>query len=86
MQEPSQSQAVESNSAGGTCNSRDESPGIGQTDRWGMYLGARPSFLISNIMRQLAGTTAQPFADQTLERTDELVRNEVRNAEAAQFD
>ena len=36
-------------------------------------------------MRQPAGMTAQPFMDWTLERTDELVCNEVRNAEAAQF-
>ena len=62
-QEPNQSQAVESNSARGTSNSRDESPGIGWTDRRGTYLGAWPSFSISNIMRQPTGTTAQPFMD-----------------------
>jgi hypothetical protein len=37
-------------------------------------------------MRWPSGMMAQLFADQTLERMDELVCNEVRNAEAAQFE
>ena len=37
-------------------------------------------------MRWPSGLPAQPFADRTLERMDELVRNEVQNAKATQFD
>jgi hypothetical protein len=37
-------------------------------------------------MRRPSVMPAQPFADRMLERTDELVRNKVRNAAAAQFD
>jgi hypothetical protein len=49
-------------------------------------VGPRPSFSISAMMRPNNGITAQPFADRTLERTDDLVHNEIKNAEAAQFD
>jgi hypothetical protein len=37
-------------------------------------------------MRRPSGMTAQPFTDQMLERTDELIHNKVRNTEAAQFE
>jgi hypothetical protein len=77
---------VEANSASGDTNSREQSPGISHTDRQRTYPGPRPSFSISNIMRRPSGIPAQPFTDRTLEWTDELIHNEVRNAVAAQFD
>jgi hypothetical protein len=37
-------------------------------------------------MRPNNGITTHPFADRTLERTNDLVCNEIKNAEATQFD
>jgi hypothetical protein len=86
VQEPGQNPMTEGDSTGGNTNSREESPGVNHMDRRGAYPGPRPSFSISTIMRRPSTLPAQPFADRTLERTDELVRNEVRNTTAAQFD
>jgi hypothetical protein len=86
MAELGHSPTVQDIEDGADNNSQGESPGIGHMDRHKTYPGLRPSFSISTIMRRPSVMPAQPFADQTLERTDELVRNKVRNAAAAQFD
>jgi hypothetical protein len=70
-------------SVSGNDSPRVESPRL-NTPRG--FAGPRPSFSISAMMRPNNGITAQPFADRTLERTDDLVRNEIKNAEATQFD
>lgn len=71
---------------GGDTNFREGPPRISHADRLDTYPGPRPSFLISNIMRWPSGLPAQPFVDRTLEWTDELVCNEVRNVVSTQFD
>ena len=66
-QEPGHIPITIEDSAGGDSNSRDKSPGVSCLDRWGMYLGPRASFSISNIMRRPSSSLAQPFTDRTLE-------------------
>jgi hypothetical protein len=77
IQEPSRNPIAEGDSTGGNMDSREESPGVNNMDRRGAYPGPRPSFSISTIMRRPSTLPTQLFADRTLERTDELVRNEV---------
>ena len=49
-------------------------------------MGPQLSFSTSTMMRLNNGITAQPFTDRMLERTNDLMHNEIKNAEAAQFD
>ena len=69
-------------SISGNNSLRVESPGLNTP---GGFTGPWLSFSISTMMRPNNGITAQPFTDRTLERTDDLMRNEIKNTEAAQF-
>jgi hypothetical protein len=47
---------------------------------------AHPSYSISSALRRPNVETTRPLTDRTLERPDELVCMEIRNAQAAQFE